>query len=64
MSWLRGHVHARYVWESPERVGGPVWRYPRDERAAPRHAYSDDKHGELRSVITQELERRMSAAYR
>lgn len=63
VAWLHGHVHARYAWEPPERVGGPVWGYPREERAAPQHAYSDDKHGELRSAITRELERLMSTAY-
>jgi diadenosine tetraphosphate (Ap4A) HIT family hydrolase len=62
-SWLHGHVHARYSWEPRDRLTGPVWRYPREERDAPEHAYSDDKHGELRSRITQELERLMSAAY-
>jgi diadenosine tetraphosphate (Ap4A) HIT family hydrolase len=63
LPWLHGHVHARYEWEPREFVGGPVWRYPREERGAPAHAYSDDKHGELRSRITHELERLMSAAY-
>jgi diadenosine tetraphosphate (Ap4A) HIT family hydrolase len=64
LSWLHGHVHARYVWEPPELVGWPVSCYPDGERSAAEHAYSDDKHGELRAVITQELERLLSAAYR
>jgi diadenosine tetraphosphate (Ap4A) HIT family hydrolase len=63
VSWLHGHVHARYAWEPPGRLGGPVWRYPREERGAAEHAYSDEKHGELRSRIKQELERLMSVAY-
>ena len=63
MSWLHGHVHPRYLWEPPERTGGPVWRYAREERGAPEHAYSDDKHGELRMRITRELERLVAAAY-
>jgi diadenosine tetraphosphate (Ap4A) HIT family hydrolase len=64
-SWdhLHGHVHARYSWEPPERIGGPVWRYPKALRNAPEHAYDDDKHGELRTRITVELERVMAAAY-
>lgn len=57
-------MHARYVWEPPERVGRPVWCYPDAERSAAEHAYSDTKHGKLRSVITQELRRLMSTAYR
>jgi diadenosine tetraphosphate (Ap4A) HIT family hydrolase len=64
MSCLHGHVHARYVWEPPGRVGWPVWCYPDAERSAAEHAYSDAQYGELRSVITQELERLMSTAYR
>ena len=32
---LHGHVHARYDWEPPDMVGGPVWRYPQDERNDP-----------------------------
>jgi diadenosine tetraphosphate (Ap4A) HIT family hydrolase len=53
---LHGHVHPRYEWEPPERITGPVWRYPEETRNAPEHAYSDEKHGELRAAITAELE--------
>jgi diadenosine tetraphosphate (Ap4A) HIT family hydrolase len=38
---LHGHVHARYDWEPPDMIGGPVWRHPKDERNAPSCAYSD-----------------------
>jgi diadenosine tetraphosphate (Ap4A) HIT family hydrolase len=64
-SWnhLHGHVHPRYAWEPAERIGGPVWRYPREVRDAPEHAYDDARHGELRALITAELERMMAAAY-
>lgn len=64
LSWLHGHAHPRYAWEPAERIGWPVWCYPDAERRAAEHAYSDDKHGELRARITQELERLMAAAYR
>jgi diadenosine tetraphosphate (Ap4A) HIT family hydrolase len=63
MAWLHGHVHPRYDWEPPERVGSPVWCYPAAERNDPAHAYSEREHGELRSAITRELDRLMSAAY-
>jgi diadenosine tetraphosphate (Ap4A) HIT family hydrolase len=56
---LHGHVHPRYEWEPPERITGPVWRYPEETRNAPEHAYSDEKHGELRAAITAELEHLM-----
>lgn len=64
-SWnhLHGHVHARYLSEPPERISGPVWRYPKEVRNAPEHAYDVTKHGELRATITAELERIMAEAY-
>jgi diadenosine tetraphosphate (Ap4A) HIT family hydrolase len=64
-SWphLHGHVHARYEWEPLDRIDGPVWRYPKDLRNAPEHAYEDVRHGELRAAITAELRRVMSEAY-
>lgn len=56
-SWpvLHGHVHPRYEWESPDMVTGPVWRYPKETRDAPEHAYSDEQHGELRAAIAAAL---------
>ena len=60
---LHGHVHARYDWEPPEMVGGPVWRYPQDERNDPACAYSDANHGELRAAIAAELHRLIERAY-
>jgi diadenosine tetraphosphate (Ap4A) HIT family hydrolase len=60
---LHGHVHARYEWEAEERVGGPVWRYPKEERNDPAVAYNEETHGELRTAITVELERLLAAAY-
>ena len=41
----------------------PTGREPDGDGAAPEHAYSDAKHGELRARITTELERVMAAAY-
>jgi diadenosine tetraphosphate (Ap4A) HIT family hydrolase len=64
-SWphLHGHVHARYEWEPRDKIGGPVWRYPNEERNAAEHAYDDSRHGELRAAITAELMRVMGEAY-
>ena len=64
-SWphLHGHVHARYEWEPRDRIGGPVWRYPKELRNAPEHAYDDARHGELRAAITTELTPVMREAY-
>ena len=48
---LHGHVHPRYDWEPPERITGPVWRYPKDERNSDEFAYSDERHGAIRAAI-------------
>jgi diadenosine tetraphosphate (Ap4A) HIT family hydrolase len=61
--FLHGHVHARYEREPPDKVGGPVWRYPKEVRNDAAHAYSDERHGELRAAITAELTRLMQLAY-
>jgi hypothetical protein len=63
LSWLHGHVHPRYAWLPAQRIGWPVWCYPDAERNSAQHAYSNDKHGELRSRVTRELERLMTVAY-
>jgi diadenosine tetraphosphate (Ap4A) HIT family hydrolase len=60
---LHGHVHARYEWEPPERITGPVWRYPDEVRNDPQFEYSDAKHGELRAAITAELQALIDQAY-
>jgi diadenosine tetraphosphate (Ap4A) HIT family hydrolase len=63
MDFLHGHVHARYDWEPPDRIGGPVWRYPKELRYGDDNAYSDERHGALRARITAELERILGEAY-
>jgi diadenosine tetraphosphate (Ap4A) HIT family hydrolase len=60
---LHGHVHPRYEREPPDRITGPVWRYPKAERNAPEFEYSNEKYGELRATITAELETLMAEAY-
>ena len=55
-AYLHAHVWPRYDWEPQEYRGGPVWRYPREQRFAPAHAYSDERHGELRHRIGAALQ--------
>lgn len=61
---LHAHVHARYTWEPPDKVTGPVWRYPKATRYDPRHRYTDAAHGELRAAIARELRRLTASAYK
>jgi diadenosine tetraphosphate (Ap4A) HIT family hydrolase len=60
---LHGLVHPRYDWEPPERITGPVWRYPKQERNDPGVAYNDALHRDLRTAITEELRRLVDLAY-
>ena len=54
--YLHAHIWPRYEWEPAEYSGGPVWRYPRERRAAVADAYDATKHGELKLRIAQALE--------
>jgi diadenosine tetraphosphate (Ap4A) HIT family hydrolase len=63
ISHLHGHVHVRYEWEPSDKITGPVWRYAKDIRNAPEHAYDDSRHGELRAAIASGLTRLMAEAY-
>ena len=60
---LHGHVHARYDWEPADKVGGPVWRYPKELRNDPQFAYSDAEHGKLRAAITAQIQTLLEQAY-
>ncbi|HEY6150441.1 MAG TPA: hypothetical protein VIW19_07965 [Gaiellaceae bacterium] len=60
---LHGHVHPRYDWEPPDKITGPVWRYPKELRNDPQYVYSDVKHGQLRRAITAELRTLIAQAY-
>lgn len=63
MEWLHGHVHARYDWEPANRIGWPVSSYPEAERNATVNAYDAQRHGELRTRLTSELDRLCKVAY-
>lgn len=58
--YLHTHIEARYAWEPEEYRRRPVCLYPREQRFSPEAAYSEDKHGEMKRRITQELLRLMA----
>jgi diadenosine tetraphosphate (Ap4A) HIT family hydrolase len=60
-TFLHAHVHPRYR-GSPPSSGTAVWCYPKAVRSAPEHAYSDERHGELRARIAGELRRLIERA--
>ncbi|MEW2399238.1 diadenosine tetraphosphate hydrolase [Streptomyces sp. NPDC046862] len=54
--FLHAHVWPRYDWEPADRVGGPVWLYPRERWDDERYALGP-RHDVLRQAIGEELDR-------
>lgn len=61
--FLHAHVFPRYDWESEERRLKPVWLYSKEMWTEPEYSYSDGKHGDIRTDITQHLVQLMKQAY-
>lgn len=59
--FLHAHVWPRFEWESAERVGKPVWLYPRD-RWSDEQFKLGPQHDVLRDAIGSELDRLRSMA--
>ena len=60
--YLHAHVFPRYEWEPAERIGHPVFNYPREYRTLPEHQFDERRHGDLRRSIKQHLEQLMAQA--
>lgn len=61
-TYLHAHVFPRYAWEPADRLGGPVFLYPRERWTDRVHQYDDDRHRPLRDAIGRHLADLMSAA--
>ena len=61
--YLHTHIEARYDWEPDSNKRRPVCLYPREERFSKEAEYSEEKHGELKRRIAEELERLMKEHY-
>lgn len=53
-AYLHAHLFARYDWEPPDRVSGPVWLYDPEEFYGPEHALGP-RHDDLRARIAAEI---------
>lgn len=53
-AYLHAHIFARYDWEHPDYVGGPVWRYDPSVFYGPATALGP-QHDPLRRLITRGL---------
>ncbi|ROQ72668.1 diadenosine tetraphosphate hydrolase [Streptomyces sp. NBC_01260] len=59
--FLHAHVWPRFEWETADRVGAPVWLYPRDRWRDERFRLGP-QHGVLRDAIGSELDQLRSMA--
>jgi len=53
-TYLHAHVQARYEWEPPDLVGGPIWNYPASVRQAPATMLGP-QHDALRAELAAEI---------
>ncbi len=58
-SFLHGHIQARYAWEPDAYRMGPVWNYPREQRADDRHYFTGEKYVALKEQIKAALTARL-----
>jgi diadenosine tetraphosphate (Ap4A) HIT family hydrolase len=54
-TYVHAHIFPRYHWEPAERLGMPVWLYPKEIWDDPAYAYAAVKHGELKRDIEAAL---------
>jgi diadenosine tetraphosphate (Ap4A) HIT family hydrolase len=55
-AFLHAHIWPRYDWESPDRIGYPVWLYPDENWSDPASALGP-QHDTLRCSIKAQLTR-------
>lgn len=61
--YLHTHIEARYDWEPEEKKRRPVCLYPREKRFSKEAEYSEEKNGEMKRKIKEELLRLMELYY-
>jgi diadenosine tetraphosphate (Ap4A) HIT family hydrolase len=53
--YLHTHIEARYDWEPAANKCRPSYFYPKEQRYDTQYEYSDEKYGDLKRNITQNL---------
>lgn len=53
--YLHAHIEARYDWEPDENKNRPSYFYPKEQRYSSKYEYSEEKYGDLKRNITQNL---------
>ena len=59
--YLHTHIEARYDWEPEEYKCRPSYFYPKEQRYSSEYEYSEEKYGELKRKITENLVKLMKA---
>lgn len=53
--YLHAHIEARYDWEPEVNRCRPSYFYPKEQRYGSQYEYSDEKYGDLKTNITENL---------
>lgn len=53
--YLHAHIEARYDWEPEEHKTRPSYFYPKELRYDKQYEYNEEKYGELKKKITENL---------
>lgn len=61
--FLHTHIEARYAWEPEEFRRGPSYVYPKEMRLQPQYEFSEERHGDLKGRIAENLLALMGEAY-
>ena len=54
-AYLHAHIIPRYAWEEEGLRKQPVWLYPKEQRQSPEFEFNEQKHGELKKMLTDKL---------
>lgn len=54
-NYLHTHIQPRYEWESDEYKFGPPFSYPKEMRYTPEYEFSEEKYGELKCKLRDNL---------
>ncbi len=54
-AYLHAHIIPRYDWEEESLRKQPVWLYPKDSWSNPGYQFNEEKHGELKRLLSKKL---------
>lgn len=62
-AFLHAHVIPRFDWEDEVIKKQPIWVYPKENWSLEQYQFSEEKHGELKNLLSSVLEKLMKENY-